>query len=94
MNENKDKAMTITKITPENANTYLENRIDALKQAVPEAFADGKINWETLREILDEDLEEGGCPEYFGLNWPGKVRRQASCDPEPGTLCRFMARRE
>ena len=79
--------MTITRINPENANTYLENRIDALKQAVPEAFADGKINWETLREILDEDLEEGGCPEYFGLNWPGKAEaRKRAAIPSRGTL--------
>lgn len=79
--------MTITRINPENANTYLENRIDALKQVVPEAFADGKINWETLHEILDEDLEEGGCPEYFGLNWPGKAEaRKRAAIPSRGTL--------
>ena len=79
--------MPITKLTPENNYPYLDDRIKALEQAVPEAFADGKINWETLREVLDEDLEEGGCEEYFGLNWPGKreARKRASI-PSRGTL--------
>ena len=79
--------MPITKLTPENNTPYLEDRLKALEQAVPEAFADGKINWDTLREVLGEDLEEGGCEEYFGLNWPGKreARKKASI-PSRGTL--------
>lgn len=72
--------MPITKLSPENNYLYLQVRMEAMSQAVPEAFADGKINWDTLREVLTEDLEEGGCEEYFGLNWPGKreARKRAA----------------
>lgn len=36
--------MPITKLNPENNYPYLQDRIEALEQAVPEAFVDGKIN--------------------------------------------------
>lgn len=79
--------MPITKLTPENNYPYLADRLKALEQVVPEAFADGKINWDRLREVLGEDLEEGGCEEYFGLNWPGKREaRQRAAIPSRGTL--------
>ncbi len=79
--------MPITKLTPENNYPYLEDRLKALEQAVPEAFADGKINWDTLREALGENLEDEGRDEYFGLNWPGKreARRRAAT-PSRATL--------
>ena len=38
---------------------------------VPEAVADGKIDFEKLRELLDEDASNDGR-ERFGLMWPGK----------------------
>ena len=79
--------MPITKLTPENNYPYLQERLEALRQAVPEAFADGKINWDKLREALGEDLEEEGCEEYFGLNWPGKREaRKRAATPSRGTL--------
>lgn len=79
--------MPVTKLTPENNNLYMQERMEALMQAVPEAFADGKINWETLRELLGEELEEGGREEYFGLNWPGKREaRKRAAIPSRGTL--------
>ncbi len=65
-----------------------EERIAQLRQLVPEAFADGKINWETLREALGDHLEsDGPDAEHFGLFWPGKrqARRIASI-PSTGTL--------
>lgn len=66
--------------------TFTEEKIKALKQIVPEAFEDGKINFETLRECLG-DLVEDGDEERFGLNWPGKrdARRLAAI-PSEGTL--------
>ena len=79
--------MPLTKLTPENSYPYLQDRLQQLEQAVPEAFADGKINWDTLREVLNADLEEGGCDEYFGLNWPGKREaRKRAATPSHGTL--------
>lgn len=53
--------------------TIDSDKLTELKKLLPEAFADGKINWDTLKEALgefteDEDLD----PEHFGLFWPGK----------------------
>jgi adenine-specific DNA-methyltransferase len=79
--------MPITKLTPENNYPYLQDRLQQLEQAVPEAFTDGKINWDTLREILNADLEDEGRDEYFGLNWPGKREaRKRAATPSHGTL--------
>ena len=79
--------MPITKLTPENNYPYLEERLKALEQAVPEAFADGKVNWDTLREVLGENLEDEGRDEYFGLNWPGKREaRKRAATPSRATL--------
>lgn len=41
-----------------------------LAELFPEVVADGKINLDTLKTILDIDVEEGR--ERFGLTWPGK----------------------
>lgn len=41
-----------------------------LAELFPEIVADGKINLDTLKTILDIDIEEGH--ERFGLTWPGK----------------------
>lgn len=79
--------MPITKLTPENNYPYQQERLKALEQAVPEAFADGKINWDTLREVLGEDLEDGAREEFFGLTWPGKREaRKRAAIPSRGTL--------
>ena len=79
--------MPITKLTPENNYPYLQERLEALEQAVPEAFADGRINWDTLREVLGDNLEDEGRAEFFGLNWPGKREaRKKAATPSRATL--------
>lgn len=68
--------------------TFNEDQLRSLKQIVPEAFADGRINWETLKESLGEYLEDDSPDsEHFGLFWPGKrqARRLAGI-PSKGTL--------
>jgi adenine-specific DNA-methyltransferase len=78
--------MPIEKLRP--SFTFDEDRLKELKKITPEAFADGMINWEVLRESLGEYLEnESGEIEHFGLFWPGKkeARRIASI-PSMGTL--------
>ncbi len=63
-------------------------RIKQLEQVLPEAFADGKLNWDVLRDLLgDVAEEEGRDAEHFGLFWHGKreTRRLASM-PSKGTL--------
>src|SRR5687767_268626 len=76
--------MSIEKLRP--SFTLIEDRLKELQAVVPEAFADGKINWDTLREALGEYLEDE-TKEHFGLFWPGKreARRLAAL-PSKGTL--------
>jgi adenine-specific DNA-methyltransferase len=78
--------MAITKLRP--TFTFDQERLDALKAIAPEAFADGKINWETLKEALGEHLEdEEQETEHFGLTWPGKrAARRLASQPSAGTL--------
>ncbi len=63
-------------------------RIEALKQLIPEAVADGKIKWDSLKEALGETLEdESPDAEDFGLFWPGKREaRKLAAKPSKGTL--------
>jgi adenine-specific DNA-methyltransferase len=76
--------MTIERLRP--SFTFTEERLRELQTVVPEAFADGKINWDVLREAMGEYLEEE-TQEHFGLTWPGKrdARRLAAL-PSEGTL--------
>ena len=78
--------MPIEKFRP--SFTFTEDRLKELQQVVPEAFADGKINWETLREALGNYLEDDeACEEHFGLFWPGKREaRRLAAIPSKGTL--------
>ncbi|MGD0752949.1 MAG: hypothetical protein ABSA23_16270 [Anaerolineales bacterium] len=41
-----------------------------LAAVVPEAFADGKINWDALCDAIGENLEDE-TQEHFGIFWPG-----------------------
>ena len=76
--------MPISKLRP--AFTFTEDRLRELQAVVPEAFADGKINWDTLREALGETLEDES-QEHFGLFWPGKREaRRLAAMPSKGTL--------
>jgi len=65
-----------------------EERLKYLQQIAPEAFNDGKINWEVLKESLGERLEEEGSEaEHFGLFWPGKREaRKIASIPSKGAL--------
>jgi adenine-specific DNA-methyltransferase len=76
--------MPIEKLRP--SFTFTEDRLKELQAVVPEAFADGKINWDTLREALGENLKEEN-QEHFGLFWPGKREaRRLAAMPSIGTL--------
>jgi adenine-specific DNA-methyltransferase len=78
--------MVVSKLKP--ISSIQENLLEELKQLIPEAISESKINWELLREVLGEHLEEEGTEaEHFGLNWAGKrqARRLAS-SPSKGTL--------
>lgn len=64
--------MSIEKLRP--SFTFDLDRLHELAGVVPEAFADGKINWDTLREAIGEYLEDE-TQEHFGLFWPGSAMR-------------------
>lgn len=73
----KETTMSIEKLRP--SFTFTEDRLKELHAVVPEAFSDGKINWDVLREALGE-YQEDPEQEHFGLTWPGKreAKRLAS----------------
>lgn len=78
--------MSIEKFQP-SYDIYPE-RIERLKAIAPEAFADGKINWDILRESLGSFVEsEDAETEHYVFTWPGKreARRMAGKPPQ-GTL--------
>lgn len=70
----------------ESANVVSKN-VDQLKQIFPEAFSEGSIDFDTLRQLLGDQgvIDEGG--EKYGLNWHGKKKaRQNALSPSTGTL--------
>ena len=59
--------------------------IDALKALFPEAFTEGRIDFDVLKGLLGAVVDERD--EKFGLNWHGKRRaRQIALTPSTGTL--------
>ncbi len=56
-----------------------------LQSLFPEAFAEGKVQFDTLRQLLGGAVDE--ADEKYGLNWHGKRRaRQIALTPSTGTL--------
>ncbi len=47
-----------------------QGKIEKLKEVIPEAFSEGRIDWEKLKAALDEDIEFTN--ERYVLNWAGK----------------------
>lgn len=63
----------------------IANNIEQLKQLFPEAFTEGKIDFEVLKQLLGEYIETND--EKYGLNWFGKKKaRQFALTPSLGTL--------
>ena len=57
----------------------------ALRALFPEAFTEGKIDFEVLKQCLGGAVDER--EEKYGLNWHGKRRaRQIALTPSTGTL--------
>jgi adenine-specific DNA-methyltransferase len=50
--------------------TPQEEKLNALKQILPEIFTEGKIDWEKLQATLGEDINFTN--ERYVLNWAGK----------------------
>ncbi len=65
----------------------VSQNIDRLKELFPDAFTEGGVNFDVLRQLLGDAsvLDEG--EEKYGLNWHGKKKaRQIALSPSTGTL--------
>ena len=59
--------------------------LEHLNRLFPEAFSEGKLDFEVLKQILGGAVDER--PEKYGLNWNGKHQaRQLALTPSTGTL--------
>ncbi len=63
----------------------VRDNIEQLKGLFPEAFTEGKVNFEVLKQLLGGAVDER--EEKYGLNWHGKRRgHQLALTPSTGTL--------
>ena len=77
---------TITLHDPESKSAdVVAANIEQLKSLFPEAFTEGRIDFEVLKGLLGGTVDER--EEKYGLNWHGKRRaRQIALTPSTGTL--------
>ena len=63
-------------------------KIEVLKDLFPQAFSDGKLNLDALKEELGDLVDElPAGEEHYGLNWPGKRdAKKLATKPPTGTL--------
>jgi adenine-specific DNA-methyltransferase len=70
-----------------------EDRIEKLKEIFPEAFGDGKLNLEILKDEImsyDSNVFDDESSEFYGIQWVGKKEaRKLAYLPPTGTL-KFM----
>lgn len=63
----------------------IAGNIELLKSLFPEAFTEGKVDFEVLKQLLGGAVDDR--EEKYGLNWHGKRRaRQIALTPSTGTL--------
>lgn len=70
---------------PLTSHDVMGERVEQLKELFPEAFAEGKIDFDRLRNALGDFVGEGR--ERYGLSWAGKADAiRALQAPSVGTL--------
>ncbi len=76
----------LTAQDPEAQSTdIVAENIDLIKSLFPEAFTEGKIDFEVLKQLLGASVDDR--EEKYGLNWHGKrSARQLALTPSTGTL--------
>lgn len=76
----------IDKASPEAKSANLvEGNLAQLRALFPEAFTEGRVDFEVLKQLLGAAVDER--EEKYGLNWHGKRRaRQLALTPSTGTL--------
>ena len=78
------KKIEANDIEAQSANIVADN-LSQLQSLFPEAFAEGKVQFDVLRQLLGGAVDE--ADEKYGLNWHGKRRaRQIALTPSTGTL--------
>jgi adenine-specific DNA-methyltransferase len=78
------KPLTAEDPETESADVVAEN-IEHLKAVFPEAFSEGKVDFDVLKQLLGGAVDDR--EEKYGLNWHGKRRaRQLALTPSSGTL--------
>ena len=78
------KKLTTSDPEIHSADVVTEN-IEHLKTLFPEAFTEGKVDFEVLKQLLGGAVDER--EEKYGLNWHGKRQaRQLALTPSTGTL--------
>ena len=76
----------ITAKGPESRSTdFIAENIAHMARLFPEAFAEGEVKFDVLKELLSDAIDE--FEEKYGLNWHGKGRsRMLALQPTTGTL--------
>ena len=71
---------------PETRSTdIVADNLERLQALFPDAFTEGKVDFEVLRQLLGGTVDEK--EEKYGLNWHGKRQaRQLALTPSAGTL--------
>lgn len=67
----KTKEEIVPKLDPKTDGSSMDvvqTLVDQLRPIVPEAFTEGKIDFEVLRELLGDDVEER--QERYSFTWP------------------------
>ncbi|WP_257463447.1 site-specific DNA-methyltransferase [Archangium lipolyticum] len=78
------RKLTVDDPTTRSADLVAEN-VAKLKTLFPEAFAEGKIDFDVLKQVLGGSVDER--EEKYGLYWHGKRQaRQLALTPSTGTL--------
>ena len=73
------------KLTENHTNDQLAQNIKKLKSSFPEAFIDGRIDFDILKSLLERSLDNED--ERYGMHWHGKsTARQLAQSPSNGTL--------
>ena len=70
---------------PLTSHDVVQDRMDRLWEVFPEVFAEGKLDFEKLRQMLGDNIDAGR--ERYGLTWAGKADAiRAIQSPSIGTL--------
>ncbi|MFI1589608.1 site-specific DNA-methyltransferase [Streptomyces halstedii] len=84
-----ESGMTMERVQQGDAETHsmdiVAGNVEQLKVLFPDAFTEGEIDFEVLKQLLGGEVEER--EEKYGLSWHGKRRaRQIALTPSAGTL--------